>query len=78
MLQRPADEGGDVRHEGLTAGGEAVLNSRRHFGINLPADKPYLFKPFERLREHFLRAVRHLPMQFVEPQRTLVMQLVQH
>ena len=48
MLQSPADEGGDVRHEGLTAGGEAVLHSRRHFGINLPADKPYLFKPFER------------------------------
>jgi len=41
MLQSPADEGGDMGHEGLTAGGEAVLNSRRHFGINLPADKPY-------------------------------------
>ena len=60
MLQRPADKGGDVRHEGLTAGGEAVLNSRRHFGINLPADKPYLFKPFERLREHLLRTIGHI------------------
>ena len=48
MLQSPADEGGDVRHEGLPAGGEAVLNSRRHFRIDLPADKPYLFKLFER------------------------------
>ena len=48
MLQSPADKGGDMGHEGLTAGGEAVLNSRRHFGLNLPADKPYLFKPYER------------------------------
>ena len=48
MLQRPADEGGDMGHEGLPAGGEAVLYARRHFGINLSADKPYLFKPFER------------------------------
>ena len=60
MLQRPADEGGDVRHEGLTAGGEAVLHLRRHFGINLPADKPYLFKPFERLREHLLGTIGHI------------------
>jgi len=60
MLQSPADEGGDVRHKGLPAGGEAVLNSRRHFGINLPADKSYLFKPFERLREHLLGTIGHI------------------
>ncbi len=62
MLQSPADEGGDMGHEGLTAGGEAVLNSR--FGINLPADKPYLFKPFERLREHLLGTIGHITVYY--------------
>lgn len=73
MFKCPADESGDMGHEGLPAGSEAVLYARRYFWINLPADKPYLFKPFERLREHFLGTIGHLPMQFVEPQRTLVM-----
>ena len=48
MLQSPADKGGDMGHEGLTAGGEAVLNSRRHFGINLPTDESDLLQTFER------------------------------
>jgi len=45
MLQSPFDKGGDMGHERLPAVGEAVLHAWRHFGINLPADKPYLFKP---------------------------------
>ena len=78
MLQRPANKGRDVRHEGLTAGGEAVLHPRRHFGINLPADETDLLQTFERLREHLLGAVCHLAVQLIETQRALVMQLVQH
>ena len=60
ILKRPADKSGDMGHEGLTAGSEAVLHAWRHFGINLPADKPYLFKPFERLREHLLGTIGHI------------------
>ena len=54
MYKCPVDESGDMGHEGLPADSKAVLHPRRHFGINLPADKPYLFKPFQRLGEHFL------------------------
>ena len=65
-------------HEGLSAGGETVLHTWRHFGIDLSASQTYLFEPFERLREHLLRAIRHLAVQLVEAQRTFVMQLVKH
>ena len=78
MFFCPIYETKDWWHEGLTAGGEAVLNSRRHFGINLPADKPYLFKPFERLGEHLLGAIRHLTVQLIETKCAFVVQLVQH
>ena len=59
MLQSPADEGGDMGHEGLPAGGEAVLNSRRHFGINLSnATANYSFLGnYANKREIFLEKV---------------------
>jgi len=65
-------------HEGLTAGGEAVLHSRRHFGINLTADETDLLQTFERLREHLLGAIRHLTVQLIETKCAFVVQLVQH
>ena len=78
MLQSPADKGGDMGHEGLSADSKAVLHPRRHFGINLPADETDLLQTFERLGEHLLGAIRHLTVQLIEPQRALVVQLVQH
>ena len=78
MLQSPADKGGDMGHEGLPADSKAVLHPRRHFGINLTADETDLLQTFERLGEHLLGAIRHLPMQLIETERAFVVQLVQH
>ena len=77
MLQSPADKGGDMGHEGLTAGGEAVLNSRRHFGINLPADKPYLFNPFERYDQlvYFVLPIAEMDIPFTEDINRIISQL---
>ena len=76
VLQCPADKSGNMGHEGLTAGSEAVLHSRRHFGINLAVNQPDLFKAFERLRQHFLRAVRHVTPHVVKTKRAVLIQMV--
>ena len=78
MFKCPADEGGDMGHEGLPADSKAVLHPRRHFGINLTADETDLLQTFERLGEHLLGAIRHLAVQLIETKRAFVVQLVQH
>ena len=65
MLNCPADEGGDMRHEASTAFGQRIFHTRRHFGIDLTRQQAYLLQPLERLRQHLLRAVRHVTVQVV-------------
>ncbi len=78
MYKCPADEGGDMGHKGLTAGGETIFYAWWHFGIQGATNQTYLLQTFERLREHFLGTIRHLTVQLVETKCAFVVQLVQH
>lgn len=66
VLLSPSNERFDGRNERFADIGEPILHTRRHLRVDSAVDEVALPQLFERFRQHLLRAVDHVGVQFVK------------
>ena len=76
VLSSPFHQTDDMGHEAFAQFSDGVFYPWGNLWIDMTSYKTYLLQTFQRLGQHFLRAVRHVTSQIVEAHGASIVEVI--